>query len=134
MRRRTGKASGFTLIELMLTMVILSMIMGATIAVFRSQTKSFRLVGERMDLFQNMRYALTTVDRALRTAGSGVANQQPMFIYGGSSVVAFNSNYTVELQDFCAVNVNPDAAPGASTSCRLPRPISCRTPGTPTRR
>jgi prepilin-type N-terminal cleavage/methylation domain-containing protein len=112
MTRRPGN-TGFTLIELMLTMVILSIVMGATIAIFRSQTRSFQLGGERMDLFQNMRYAVSTVDRVLRTAGSGVANQQPMFIYGGNSVVAFNSNYTSALQDFCAVNVNPDAPPGS---------------------
>jgi type II secretory pathway pseudopilin PulG len=101
------------MIELMLAMVILSIVTGATISVFRSQTRSFRLGGERMDLFQNMRYALSTVDRVLRTAGAGVANQQPMFIYGGNDVVAFNSNYTHSLQDNCAVNVNPDAPPGS---------------------
>ena len=113
MTRRPPNASGFTLIELMLAMVILSMVMGATVAVFRSQTRSFRLGGERMDLFQNMRYAVSTIDRVLRTAGAGVANQQPMFIYGGNSVVAFNSNYTHNLQDNCAVNINPDAPPGS---------------------
>jgi prepilin-type N-terminal cleavage/methylation domain-containing protein len=111
--RRPGNRSGFTLIELMLTMVILSMVMGATVAVFRSQTRSFRLSGERMELFQNMRFALSTIDRVLRTAGAGVANQQPMFIYGGNNVVAFNSNYTHNVQDKCAVNVNPDVPPGA---------------------
>ena len=113
MTRRAGNRSGFTLIELMLTMVILSMVMGVTLSVFRSQTRSFQLGGERMDLFQNMRYAVSTVDRVLRTAGAGVANQQPMFIYGGNSVVAFNSNYTHNLQDNCAVNINPDAPPGS---------------------
>jgi prepilin-type N-terminal cleavage/methylation domain-containing protein len=112
MTRRSGNG-GFTLIELMLTMVILSMVMGATVAVFRSQTRSFQLGGEQMDLFQNMRYAVSTVDRVLRTTGSGVANQQPMFIYGGNDVVAFNANYTHNLQDNCAVNVNPDAPPGS---------------------
>jgi hypothetical protein len=60
-----------------------------------------------------MRYAVSTVDRMLRTTGAGVANQQPMFIYGGDNVVAFNSNYTNNLQDFCAVNVNPDAPAGS---------------------
>jgi prepilin-type N-terminal cleavage/methylation domain-containing protein len=113
MTRRRGNASGFTLIELMLTMVILSMVMGATISVFRSQTRSFRLGGERMDLFQNMRYAVSTIDRVLRTTGAGVANLQPMFIYGGNNVVAFNSNYTHNDVDNCAVNVNPDAPPGS---------------------
>ena len=112
MRRRSSTA-GFTLIELMLTMVILSTVMGATIAIFQSQTRSFRLGGEQMDLFQNMRYAVSTIDRVLRTTGAGVANQQPMFIYGGDNVVAFNANYTHNLQDNCAVNVNPDTPPGS---------------------
>ncbi|MEO8089860.1 MAG: prepilin-type N-terminal cleavage/methylation domain-containing protein [Gemmatimonadales bacterium] len=113
MTPRAGKISGFTLIELMLTMLILSLVMAATVAIFRSQTRTFRIGGESMELFQNMRYALTTIDRVLRTAGSGVANQQPMFIYGGNSVVAFNSNYTNDVQDFCAVNIHSDAQPGS---------------------
>ena len=47
----------------------------------------------------------------LRTAGAGVANQQPMFVYGGNNIVAFNSNYTHNLQDNCAVNVTPICRP-----------------------
>jgi prepilin-type N-terminal cleavage/methylation domain-containing protein len=111
-RRPVGSA-GFTLIELMIAMVMISIVMGATISAFRSQTKGFRMGGERMELFQNMRYAVSTVDRVLRTAGAGVANQQPMFIYGDDDIVAFNSNYTHNLQDDCAVNINPDAPVGS---------------------
>jgi hypothetical protein len=96
------------MIELMLAMVIMSMVMGATISVFRSQTRSFQSGGDRLELSQNMRYAVGTVDRLLRTAGAGVANQQPMFIYGGNDVVAFNANYTHNVQDNCAVHINPD--------------------------
>ena len=99
---------GFTLIELMLAMVVMSMVMGATISVFRSQTRSFQAGSERLELSQNLRYAVSTVDRLLRTAGAGVANQQPMFIYGGNDIVAFNSNYSSNLPDNCAVHVNPD--------------------------
>lgn len=113
MTRRARSSAGFTLIELMLTMVILSLVMGATLAVFRAQTRTFRLGGERMELFQNMRYAVSSIDRVLRTTGAGVANLQPMFIYGGNNVVAFNSNYTHNDVDGCAVNVNPDAPPGS---------------------
>jgi hypothetical protein len=36
-----------------------------------------------------------------------------MFIYGGNDIVAFNTNYTHNLQDNCAVNVNPDAPVGS---------------------
>lgn len=101
------------MVELMVALVMLSVVMGATIAVLRSQTRTFRISGERMELSQNMRYAVGTIDRALRTTGSGVANQQPMFVYGGNDVVAFNSNYTHVNQDGCAVNINPDAPVGS---------------------
>jgi prepilin-type N-terminal cleavage/methylation domain-containing protein len=106
-------SAGFTLVEMLITMVILSIVMGATITLLRSQTRTFRISGQKMELSQNMRYAVGTIDRALRTAGAGVANQQPMFIYGGNDVVAFNSNYTHVNQDRCAVNINPDAPVGS---------------------
>jgi prepilin-type N-terminal cleavage/methylation domain-containing protein len=107
------RRAGFTLVELMLVMVVLSIVMTSTISVFRLQTQSFRTGGERLDLFQNLRYAVSTVDRMLRTTGAGVANQQPMFIYGGNDIVAFNANYTNDIQDNCAVNINPDAPEGS---------------------
>jgi prepilin-type N-terminal cleavage/methylation domain-containing protein len=111
--RRLGPSAGFTLVEMLVTMVILSLVMGATISLLRSQTRTFRLSGQKLELSQNMRYAVGTIDRALRTTGAGVANQQPMFIYGGNDVVAFNSNFTNVNQDRCAVNINPDAPVGS---------------------
>ena len=104
---------GFTLVELLLALVVLSIVMGATISMLRSQVRTFRIGGERLEQTQNMRYAVSTVDRVLRTTGAGVANQQPMFVYGGNDIVAFNANYTNNMQDFCAVNVNPDSPAGS---------------------
>jgi len=111
--RRSTHIRGFTLVEMMIALVVLSLVMGATISLLRGQIRTFRLGGERLEQAQNMRYAVSTVDRMLRTTGAGVANQQPMFVYGGDNVVAFNSNYTNNLQDFCAVNINPDAPAGS---------------------
>jgi prepilin-type N-terminal cleavage/methylation domain-containing protein len=111
--RGLPESAGFTLVEMLVTIVMLSMVMGATISLLRSQTRTFQISGQKMELSQNMRYAVGTIDRALRTAGAGVANQQPMFIYGGNDVVAFNSNYTHVNQDRCAVNINPDAPVGS---------------------
>jgi prepilin-type N-terminal cleavage/methylation domain-containing protein len=111
--RHNSPSAGFTLVEMLVTMVILSLVMGATITLLRTQTRTFRISGQKMELSQNMRYAVGTIDRALRTAGAGVANQQPMFIYGGNDVVAFNSNFTNVNQDRCAVNINPDAPVGS---------------------
>jgi prepilin-type N-terminal cleavage/methylation domain-containing protein len=111
--RRSRRFAGFTLVEMLVTMVILSLAMTATITLLRTQTRTFRISGQKMELSQNMRYAVSTIDRALRTAGAGVANQQPMFIYGGNDIVAFNSNFTNVNQDRCAVNINPDAPVGS---------------------
>lgn len=111
--RSQGHPAGFTLVEMMVTLVVLSIVMTATVAVFRSQSQGFRKAGERLELSQNMRYAVGTVDRVLRTVGAGVANQQPMFVYGGDDIVAFNTNYTHINQDRCAVNINPDAPVGS---------------------
>jgi len=108
-----SRVPGFTMVELMVALVVLSFVMGATLSVLRSQTRAFRMGSERLELAQNMRYAVGTVDRMLRTTGAGVANLQPMFVYGGNDVVAFNSNYTHNMQDFCAVNINPDAPDGS---------------------
>jgi prepilin-type N-terminal cleavage/methylation domain-containing protein len=110
---QSNQPAGFTLVELMVSLVMLSLVMGATISLLRQQTQTFRISGERLELSQNMRYAVSTIDRALRTTGAGVANQQPMFVYGGDDVVAFNSNFTHVNQDGCAVNINPDAPVGS---------------------
>ena len=123
---REGWQAGFTLIELLMAMVIMSIVMGATISVFTSQTRSFQAGGDRLELAQNMRYAVSTIDRLLRTAGAGVANQQPMFIYGGNDVVAFNSNYTHNIPDNCAVHVNPDMPASEVGILPLARPTYCR--------
>lgn len=117
--RPKGGPAGFTLVEMMIALVILSAVMGATLSVFRNQTASFRTAGDRLDLYQNMRYATTTIDRFLRTAGAGVASQQPMFVYGGNDVVAFNADFTSSLPTGCSVNVNPDAPAGSHETMTL---------------
>ena len=111
--RRGLTHSGFTMVELMLALVIASIVMSATVSVFRSQTRSFQTGSERVEIAQNLRYAVNTIERMLRTTGAGVASQQPMFVYGGNDVIAFNTNYTSDVQDNCAVNINPDAPAGS---------------------
>lgn len=110
---RTISRAGFSLVELLIAMVVMSLVMGSTIAVFRSQSANFRMGGQRLELSQNGRYVLASVDRMLRTAGAGVTTQQPMFIYGANDVVAFNANYASRVSDNCAVNTNPDAPAAA---------------------
>jgi prepilin-type N-terminal cleavage/methylation domain-containing protein len=104
---------GFSLIELMITLVVLSLVMGSAVSLLSSQNKYFRRSGDQLEMSQSLRHAAMTVERALRTTGAGVASEQPMFVYGGPNVVVFNTNYWASIPDGCAVNLNPDAPAGA---------------------
>jgi prepilin-type N-terminal cleavage/methylation domain-containing protein len=101
--------AGFSLVELLVTLVVLTMIMGTTVLFFQHQNKAFLQGGEKMDLMQNARFTTSQVERVLRTLGSGVTGQQPMLVYGGDYVVAFNSDYVeTDTTDYrWAVNFNP---------------------------
>ena len=111
MPHTSSRRAGFTLPEVMVTLVILSFIMAAAVGVFRSQNQAFIKGSQRMDALQNERYAVGTVERVLRTLGTGVSGAQPMLIYGGNDVVAFNTDYAENdtTASRWAVSFNPDA-------------------------
>jgi prepilin-type N-terminal cleavage/methylation domain-containing protein len=110
-RTRSSRA-GFSLVELLVTLVVLTMIMGTTVLFFQNQNKSFAQGSQKMDLLQNARYTVSEVERILRTLGSGVTGQQPMLVFGADNVVAFNTDYTeTDTTDYrWAVNWNPTIA------------------------
>ncbi len=94
-------------------MVVLSLVMGSALSVFRSQSKNFRVGGTKMELTQNIRYAISTVDRVLRTTGAGTGTNQPMLVYAATDAVVFNANFATNIADGIAVYVNPDLPAGA---------------------
>jgi prepilin-type N-terminal cleavage/methylation domain-containing protein len=87
------KERGFTLVEVMITMVVLVLIVGSTVAFLRSQNQGFLNASQRLDVLQNARFAISQVEREVRTLGAGVPGQQPMLVYGADNVVAFNTDY-----------------------------------------
>ncbi len=106
---RIRSTAGFSLVELLITLIVLTLIMGTTVMFFQTQSRSFARGNESIDVLQNARYSVTHVERILRTLGAGVTGQQPMLVYGGNDVVAFNTDYTEsDTTDFrWAVNWNP---------------------------
>ena len=108
--------AGFTLVELLVTLIVLTMIMGTTVLFFQHQNKSFITGTEKMDLLQNARFSVSQVERILRTLGSGVTGEQPMLVYGANNVVAFNTDYTEnDTTDYrWAVNWNPSVSDEAA--------------------
>ncbi|HET9064653.1 MAG TPA: type II secretion system protein [Gemmatimonadales bacterium] len=84
---------GFTLVELLIVIVMLAGVMAVTFTLFQSQSRSFRNNTNRFDLVQNARGAMELTERAIRTMGAGVTGEQPVLVYGGDNVIAFNADY-----------------------------------------
>jgi hypothetical protein len=112
------------MVELLIALVIMSTVMGAMVSVLRSQSLGFRKGGASMDLNQNARYAMSTLERVIRTAGSGTATSQPMLIYADTSVIAFNSNFATDVADGLAVYVNPNLPATAIDAITTATPIT----------
>jgi prepilin-type N-terminal cleavage/methylation domain-containing protein len=112
-RRRDA---GFTLIEVLITLVVLAFVTGSTVSFFRSQNQAFLNASRRLDVLQNARFAISQVERELRTLGAGVPGQQPMLVYGNTNVIAFNTDYVEnDSTDFrWAVYYNPNVTAEAS--------------------
>jgi prepilin-type N-terminal cleavage/methylation domain-containing protein len=110
---RQDPRAGFSLVELLVTLIVMTLIMGTTVMFFRNQNTSFLKGSEKMDLLQNARYTVSQVERILRTLGAGVTGQQPMLVYGHNDVVAFNTDYDeTDTTDYrWAVNFNASVVP-----------------------
>lgn len=88
-----ARRAGFSLIEVMISLVILGILSAGVLSMLRSQNRAFTQGVRKTDALENQRYALATVERVVRTLGAGVAGRQPMMVYGGPDVVAFNADF-----------------------------------------
>jgi type II secretory pathway pseudopilin PulG len=111
-----------SLIELTVALALFSIILAGTLGFYRQQGRAFVYGNERSTVMQNLRYATNTLEQQLRTAGIGVPMAQPVIVYAGPDVVAFNADYASNLaNDFFAVYVDvryPAQAVSALTHSR----------------
>jgi len=121
---RSRSEAGFSLIEMMIGLIVLSVVMGAAVSVMRSQSQNFARGGNRMELTQNLRYAVSSAERLIRTLGGGIGTNQPMLVYAGDDVFTFNGNYASRLPDGVAVYINPDIPAAADLSLTTATPIT----------
>ena len=87
------RRAGFSLMELLLAVTVLTFVTGATYALFRSQSQNFKNNTARYDLIENARGAIEAAERIIRTMGAGTPNNQPVLVYGANGVLAFNTDY-----------------------------------------
>jgi prepilin-type N-terminal cleavage/methylation domain-containing protein len=108
------RAHGFTIVEMLVSLVVLSLVMGAAIWFFRGVSRAVAGTADRMDAMQNLRFAVSNLDRELRNAGAGTTEEQPTLVYISPSVVVFNGDIVSRVPGSpTAVNYNPDADPNA---------------------
>jgi len=112
-----NRIRGFTLIEMLISLVVLSIVMSAAVWFFRGVSRAVAGTADRMDAMQNLRYAVSTMDRELRNAGAGTTETQPTLVYISPSVVVFNADIVSPIAGSpTAVNYNPDVNPNAANA------------------
>ncbi len=103
---------GFTIVELLIAMVLLSIVMTGAVKFFRAVNTSVANTVDRMDAMQNLRFGLSSLDREIRSAGAGTVEVQPTLIYISASVAALNVDLVSRVPNSpTAVYYNPDADP-----------------------
>lgn len=120
---------GFTLIEVLVSMMLLMVITGAAVQFFRKQTGLVNRETARMDAMQNAQFAASQIERELRQAGAGVADFQPMMVQVDSLAMTFNANMvSIDTGDVRAVYQFRDADTNAARAMlkteRMPLPNS----------
>ncbi len=113
--------SGFTLLEIMISITILLLVFATAIPLFRSQVRAMGSTAGRSDAQQNVRFAISTIERQIRVAGAGVSDQQPLLVQADPYAVTFDADYAArdtaaEGGAFGAVYYDPDLPVGSTMS------------------
>ena len=120
-RRAPLERRGFTLLEIILSITILLLVFGMAVPLFRSQVRAMGSTAGRSDAQQNVRFAISTIERQIRVAGAGVSDQQPLLVQADPFAVTFNADHAArdtaaEGGAFGAVYFDPDLPVGSTMS------------------
>lgn len=92
-RSQWSSRAAFTLLEIMISITILLLVFAMAVPLFRSQVRAMGSTAGRSDAQQNVRFAISTIERQVRVAGAGVADQQPLLVQADPYAVTFNADY-----------------------------------------
>ncbi|MEO7103888.1 MAG: prepilin-type N-terminal cleavage/methylation domain-containing protein [Gemmatimonadaceae bacterium] len=132
---RRPQRAGFTLLEVMISITILLLVFATAIPLFRTQVRAMGSTAGRSDAQQNVRFAISTIERQLRVAGAGVSDQQPLLIQADPYAITFDADYAArdtaaEGGAFGAVYYDPDLPIGSTMSMtpaqQITLPLSTR--------
>lgn len=121
---------GFTLIEMLISLVVLGMVMGIAVWFFHGVSGAVADTADRQDAMQNLRYAITTLDRELRNAGAGTTDMQPALVYISPTEVVFNGDLVSNVAGSAtAVNYDPNADPATVSAPTMAQRFDIPTTG-----
>lgn len=86
-----GRAQGFTLIELMIAMVLGLLVLGAALAVFQSNQKTFSANEGQNRVQENARIAYEMMTKDIRSVGSSACSSEAMVLGSDSYSTAFRA-------------------------------------------
>jgi len=86
-----GRAQGFTLIELMIAMVLGLLVLGAALAVFQSNQKTFSANEGQNRVQENARIAYEMLSKDVRSVGSSACSSEAMVLGSDSNSAAFRA-------------------------------------------
>lgn len=91
-----NKESGFTLVEMLVTMAIFGIILGGILKVYDTNNYTYKVQEEVVAMHQNIRVAKMFLERDIRMAGCGMGEK---FGYGGVTTYAVENTDGVENPD-----------------------------------
>jgi prepilin-type N-terminal cleavage/methylation domain-containing protein len=111
--RRPGRSrprAGFTMIEMMVSMVLVLSVLAMSARLFRNQSTTLTAQSGRVEAQQSALFSLSTLDRDLRMAGVGVVDAQPLVVQADPLAITFNADLISRLTgDPGAVYIDVDA-------------------------
>jgi hypothetical protein len=83
----------------MIALVVFGVITTAAFGFLLGQNRGFRSLARKSQQVQNGRFGRDIMRQELRTTGTNVSDDQPMVVYAGDSVFAFNADLTTNRLD-----------------------------------
>jgi prepilin-type N-terminal cleavage/methylation domain-containing protein len=120
-----ARRAGFTLVEVMISMMLLLVLMGAATGFFRAQLRALTRDAGRFDALQNSNYAVNLLDQEIRAAGVGTPSNMPLVVQASPEAFTFNGDLVSRVRnDPASVYFDPNASPLATDNLPRSAPIT----------
>jgi prepilin-type N-terminal cleavage/methylation domain-containing protein len=123
MSPRMRNRAGFSLTELLVTLLIFSAVTASAFGFLLSNVRGMRQMSDRSDQIQTGRFSRDILRQEMRTAGTNVTEDQPMLVYASDSVFAFNADIISNRRDSSlftgAIYVDPYASDDEAAAMAL---------------